>query len=274
MILRYSAFTDTPEGGNPAGVVLDASDPHRRADAADREGRQLLRVGVRHAARARPASTTSATSAPRPRCRSAATRRSPPPWRSPSATAPGRSSSTRRPARCRSRRRPRTATLTSVAPHVEDAPDGLLDAALTPSAGRANDLDPELPPKIGLRRRPPPDPRAPRPANAWPTSTTTSTALKQLMLEHDLTTVDLVHREDDDDLPRAQPVPRRRRRRGPRDRRRRRRVRRLPAAQIADTHRHGHDPPGRRHGPPEPARRSRSRPTATQIRVSGRAVAM
>src|SRR3954447_238864 len=23
--LRYSAFTDTPEGGNPAGVVLDAS---------------------------------------------------------------------------------------------------------------------------------------------------------------------------------------------------------------------------------------------------------
>src|SRR5215207_8718523 len=25
MILRYSAFTDTPEGGNPAGVVLDAS---------------------------------------------------------------------------------------------------------------------------------------------------------------------------------------------------------------------------------------------------------
>src|SRR4051794_1971320 len=25
-ILRYTAFTDTPEGGNPAGVVLDASD--------------------------------------------------------------------------------------------------------------------------------------------------------------------------------------------------------------------------------------------------------
>ena len=24
-ILRYTAFTDTPEGGNPAGVVLDAS---------------------------------------------------------------------------------------------------------------------------------------------------------------------------------------------------------------------------------------------------------
>ena len=25
-ILRYTAFTDTPEGGNPAGVVLDASE--------------------------------------------------------------------------------------------------------------------------------------------------------------------------------------------------------------------------------------------------------
>ncbi len=24
-ILRYTAFTDSPEGGNPAGVVLDAS---------------------------------------------------------------------------------------------------------------------------------------------------------------------------------------------------------------------------------------------------------
>src|SRR3954447_7339322 len=26
MVLRYSAFTDRPEGGNPAGVVLDASE--------------------------------------------------------------------------------------------------------------------------------------------------------------------------------------------------------------------------------------------------------
>ena len=25
-VLRYSAFTDTPDGGNPAGVVLDARD--------------------------------------------------------------------------------------------------------------------------------------------------------------------------------------------------------------------------------------------------------
>jgi predicted PhzF superfamily epimerase YddE/YHI9 len=24
-VLRYAAFTDTPDGGNPAGIVLDAS---------------------------------------------------------------------------------------------------------------------------------------------------------------------------------------------------------------------------------------------------------
>ena len=37
-ILRYAAFTDTPEGGNPAGVVLDASgldDAEMQAVAAD-----------------------------------------------------------------------------------------------------------------------------------------------------------------------------------------------------------------------------------------------
>ena len=37
-ILRYAAFTDTPEGGNPAGVVLDASglgDAEMQAIAAD-----------------------------------------------------------------------------------------------------------------------------------------------------------------------------------------------------------------------------------------------
>src|SRR3954451_25047357 len=33
-VLRYSAFTDTPAGGNPAGVVLDARD---MADARMRE---------------------------------------------------------------------------------------------------------------------------------------------------------------------------------------------------------------------------------------------
>src|SRR5918998_3423481 len=37
-VLRYAAFTETPEGGNPAGVVLDAgglSEPEMQAIAAD-----------------------------------------------------------------------------------------------------------------------------------------------------------------------------------------------------------------------------------------------
>ena len=41
-ILRYTAFTDTPEGGNPAGVVLDASTLSDERDAADRGRRRLL----------------------------------------------------------------------------------------------------------------------------------------------------------------------------------------------------------------------------------------
>ena len=87
MILRYSAFTDTPEGGNPAGVVLDAStltDEQMQQIAKDVNYSESAFVTKREAA----ANTTSATSAPRPRCRSAGTPRSPPPWRWPSATAP------------------------------------------------------------------------------------------------------------------------------------------------------------------------------------------
>ena len=63
MILRYAAFTDSPEGGNPAGVVLDAaglSDDEMQRIAAEVG---LLRDRVR-SRRAPTAATTSATSAP------------------------------------------------------------------------------------------------------------------------------------------------------------------------------------------------------------------
>ena len=82
-ILRYAAFTDTPEGGNPAGVVLDASglgDAEMQAIAAD--------VGYSETAFVTAADgndLTSATSPRSPRCRSAATPRSRP--ASPGATA-------------------------------------------------------------------------------------------------------------------------------------------------------------------------------------------
>ena len=77
MVLRYSAFTETPEGGNPAGVVLDA-----RAWTTTEMQRIAKEVGYSESAfvtaREAEASTTCATSAPRPRCRSAGTRRSRP----------------------------------------------------------------------------------------------------------------------------------------------------------------------------------------------------
>ena len=88
MILRYTAFTDTPEGGNPAGVVLDAT-----ALSADEMQQIAADLGYSETAFVTPATTattTSATSAPRRRSRSAATRRSPPASRWPSATAPAR----------------------------------------------------------------------------------------------------------------------------------------------------------------------------------------
>ena len=52
-ILRYTAFTDDPAGGNPAGVVLDALRAQRRADAGDRGRARLLGDGVRDRARGR-----------------------------------------------------------------------------------------------------------------------------------------------------------------------------------------------------------------------------
>ena len=93
------------------------------------------------------------------------------------------------------------------------------------------------------------------------------------MLGHDLTTVDLVHREDERTYHARNPFP----------------VGGVvedPAtgaaaaafgAYLRERARHaaghGHGPPGRRHGPPEPAD-GRDRDRRPEIRVSGRAVAM
>ena len=93
-ILRYSAFTTDPKGGNPAGVVLDATgldDAAMQAVAAD--------VGYSETAflcRAATGGSACGTSARWPRCRSAATRRSRPPPRTPSGTARARCGSTAR----------------------------------------------------------------------------------------------------------------------------------------------------------------------------------
>ena len=197
MILRYTAFTDSPDGGNPAGVVLDATGMSAERDARDRRRPRLLRDRVRRR-RERTATTTSATSAPRPRCRSAGTRRSRPASRSPSATAPGRAvfhtqagevpvdtSGNGRHGDAHERRPARRGGARGTARRRADRA----------RAGRATNSTRQLPPRIGF-------------AGARHLILAAATrerladldydfdALKQSMLAHDLTTVDLVHRED------------------------------------------------------------------------------
>ncbi len=197
-ILRYTAFTDSPEGGNPAGVVLDAStlsDERMQEIAAElgysetafatrREdggfdvryfspeaevpfcGHATIATGVALAERDGPGLLSFHTKA----------------GEVPVATQGANGAV--------------TATLTSVAPHVEPAPRQLLDEALAALRWTEDDLDPALPPRVSF-------------AGARHLILSTATrerladldydfeALKATMLAHDLTTVDLVHREDE-----------------------------------------------------------------------------
>ena len=175
-ILRYTAFTDDPAGGNPAGVVLDASG-----------------LATRGCRRSRRSSAT-----PRPRSRRARGRRLRRPLLQPrgrSAVLRARDDRDRRRARRARRRRAGaastpagevpvdtsgaggavTATLTSVVPRVEDVPRDVLDAALHALRWSDGRPRPGTPAADRLRRRPPPDPRRRHPRAPAPTSTTTST---------------------------------------------------------------------------------------------------
>jgi PhzF family phenazine biosynthesis protein len=197
-ILRYTAFTDSPEGGNPAGVVLDAgalSDGRMQAIAADLGysetafataradggydvryfspeaevpfcGHATIATGVALAERDGPGLLRFHTRA----------------GEVPVATSGSNGAV--------------TATLTSVAPHVEHAPQQLIDEVLPALRWTTEDLDPALPPRVSYAG-----------ARHLILSAVTRErladldydfeALKQTMLAHDLTTVDLVHREDE-----------------------------------------------------------------------------
>jgi PhzF family phenazine biosynthesis protein len=197
-ILRLSAFTDRPEGGNPAGVVLDAAalDPDamqaiaarvgysetafvtgRRADreldvryfSPEAEvpfcGHATIATGVALAAAEGPGEFLLHTQA----------------GPVPVSTATDGATT--------------TATLTSVAPHVLAIGDDDVDAALALLGWARGDLDPDLPPRIAY-------------AGARHLVLAAATrarlaeldydfaGLKAYMLERDLTTVDLVWRED------------------------------------------------------------------------------
>jgi PhzF family phenazine biosynthesis protein len=196
-VLRLAAFTDRPEGGNPAGVVLDAaglSDADMQAVATDvgysetafvtgsRGARELdvryfsplaevpfcghatIATGVALAERDGPGAFVLHTQAGEVVVDTA----------------------------CDGGRA--TATLTSVAPHVEIPGEADVDAALELLGWTRADLDPALPPRVayaGARHLVlAADSRARLADLDYDFE-----GLKAYMLERDLTTVDLVWRE-------------------------------------------------------------------------------
>ena len=196
-ILHYTAFSDSPEGGNPAGVVLDASgltDERMLAIAAELGYSETAFVDARsdggydvryfspeaevpfcgHATIAAAVALAE---------RDGAGARV---FHTQAGEVPIETSGEKGAV---------TATLISVAPRVDEAPPELLDAALRALHWPRAALDPELPPRVGF-------------AGARHLILSAATrerlaaldydfdALKQTMLAHDLTTVDLVHRED------------------------------------------------------------------------------
>jgi PhzF family phenazine biosynthesis protein len=195
-ILRYTAFTDTAAGGNPAGVVLDAHglDASRMlaiaADVGYSETAFLLpradgAYDVRYYSPEKEISfcghaTIAAAVA-------LAERTAPGTLRLHTRAGEVGVETHREGART-------TATLTSVAPHVEAASDELLGRALGALHWSPEELDPALPPRIGFAGA-----RhlilAARTRERLRALDYDYAALKELMLANDLTTVALVWRE-------------------------------------------------------------------------------
>jgi PhzF family phenazine biosynthesis protein len=208
-VLRYSAFTDTPAGGNPAGVVLDAgslTDADMLAIAAQvgysetaflrrRDGERAYDVAyfspvaeVPFCGHATIASAVAVSDREGPGELVFHTKAGVVPV---STHADGG--------------RP-TATLTSVAPHVEGLEPTDLDEALTALRWSREDLDPALAPRVAY-------------AGARHLVLAAATrerladldydfeGLKALMLRLDLTTVDLVRREDELTFSARNPFP-------------------------------------------------------------------
>jgi PhzF family phenazine biosynthesis protein len=207
-ILRYTAFTDSPEGGNPAGVVLDAStltDADMQRIAADLGYSESAFVTTRddgghdvryfspamevpfcgHATIATAVALAERDGAgpltfhTRAGIVPVATQ-----------TADGAT----------------TATLTSVAPHVEDAPDDLLDTALEALGWDVTELDPLLAPKVafaGARHLILAAANRARLADL----DYDFDALRTVMHAHELVTVDLVFREDETTFHARNPFP-------------------------------------------------------------------
>jgi len=213
-ILRYSAFTETPEGGNPAGVVLNAhglSDARMLAMAAE--------VGYSETAflSPRPSGGTGvreyearyfSPEAEVPFCGHATIA---------SAVALAERDGTGDlifhigggPVPVRTTRDAAggiTAALTSVVPHVDDIAAGEVQTALGLLGWSTEDLDPAFPPKVafaGVRHLI----LAARTRERLADLEYDFRGLKEFMLDRDLTTVDLVWRERDDTYWARNPFP-------------------------------------------------------------------
>lgn len=195
-ILRYTAFTDTPDGGNPAGVVPDArglDDSRMQAIAAGvgySETAFLIpcpdgSYDVRYYSPEKEISfcghaTIAAAVA-------LADRTGPGKLRLHTRVGEVGVETHREGTRT-------TATLTSVAPHVEAASDELLGRALVALHWSPEELDPALPPRIGFAGA-----RhlilAARTRERLRTLDYDYASLKEIMLAHDLTTIALIWRE-------------------------------------------------------------------------------
>lgn len=196
-ILRYAAFSDDPAGGNPAGVVLDAS----ALDAAQMQA-IAAEVGYSETAFLVPGEDGAVTAryfSPRhevPFCGHAtiaaavayAGRHGAGTLRLD--TAAGRVDVTTTVGDGRA-----TATLTSVPPAVRELPDALLDELLGALRWAREDLDPALPPRIAYAGAHHPVLAAAR-SERLAALDYDFTRLRALMATHDLTTVALVHRRD------------------------------------------------------------------------------
>jgi len=208
-ILSYAAFTETPEGGNPAGVVLDAS-----ALSGDEMLKIAADLGYSETAFVTVRETESeydvryfSPEAEVPFCGHATIATGVAlAERDGTGTLVFHTKAGTIPVVTEGSNGNVTATLTSVKPHIEVVDSQTLEAALVALGWSNDELDPDLPPRIAY-------------AGARHLVLAAATrerladldydfdALKALMLEHDLTTVDLVHREDASTFHARNPFP-------------------------------------------------------------------
>lgn len=208
-ILSYAAFTETPEGGNPAGVVLDAGEltAEKMLEIAADLGYSETAFVIARDAESEYDVRYFSPEAEVPFCGHATIATGVAlADRDGTGTLVFHTKAGTVPVITEATGGGTTATLTSVVPHTEDVCDDVLASALAALRWSAAELDGSLPPRIAY-------------AGARHLILAAQTrerladldydfeALKQLMLAHDLTTVDLVYREDETTFHARNPFP-------------------------------------------------------------------